>query len=137
MADYAEQSSKDGGRCFEVRELTEEIVGEFQGCGGDVVFEVGDGGCAGNGKHHAGAGEEPGERDLHGSGAEFSGDTVEEVVGLAILAEGSPGDEGDAEFFAVVEEVVPLAVGEAVAVLDGDDGDDFASALEVFEGDVG
>jgi hypothetical protein len=38
---------------------------------------------------------------------------------------------------AVVEEVIPLTVGEAIAVLDGDDGDDFAGALEVFERDVG
>ena len=40
-------------------------------------------------------------------------------------------------FFAVVQEVIPLAIGEAVAILNGDDGDDFASTLEVFEGDVG
>ncbi len=37
---------------------------------------------------------------------------------------------------AVVEQEVPFAVGEAVAVLDGDDGDDFAGALDVFQGDV-
>ena len=70
-------SAQHGGWGFEAGEFFEEIVGEFEGCGGDVLFDVGDGGCARNGEHHAGAGEKPGERDLHGSSVDFAGDAVE------------------------------------------------------------
>ena len=79
----------------------------------------------------------PCERDLHGTGAEFARDAVEQIVSLAVLPERSPGDESNAVLLAMLEKVVPFAIGEAVAVLDGDDGNDFAGALEVFEGDVG
>jgi hypothetical protein len=130
-------SAEDGGWGFEAGEFFEEMIREFEGGGGDVLLDVGGGRCAGDGEHDSGAGEKPGERDLHGRGLDFGGDAIEEIVGLSILAEGSPGDEGDAVFLAVIEEVVPFAVGKAVAVLDGDDGDDFTGALEVLESDVG
>src|SRR5579872_3114065 len=83
------------------------------------------------------AAEQPGQRNLQRRGVDLFRDAVEEFVRLAHLAERSPGNEGDAVLLAMVEEVVPLAVSEAVAVLYGDDGDDFAGALDVFEGDVG
>jgi hypothetical protein len=129
--------AEDGGWGFEAGEFFEEVVGEFEGCRSDVFFDVGDRGCAGDGEHDAGAREEPCEGYLHGCGVELAGDAIEEFMSLPILSERSPGYEGDTVLLAVVEEVVPLAVGKAVAVLDRDDGDDFAGALEVFEGDVG
>jgi len=129
--------AKDGGWGLEAGKFFEEAVGELEGCGGDVLFDVGDGGSAGDGEHYAGTGEEPRESHLHGGGFDFSGDASEQIVRLAILSQRGPGDKGDSVFFAVVEEIVPFAVGKAVSVLDGDDGDDLASALEVFESDVG
>ena len=52
-------------------------------------------------------------------------------------AERRPGDECDFVLIAEVEQEIPLAVGEAVAVLHGDDGNDLEGALQVLEGDVG
>lgn len=98
---------------------------------------MGDGGRAWNGQHNTGAGEKPGEGYLHGGDAESGGNAREKIVCLTVLTKRSPGDEGDAVFLAVIEDVVPFSVCEAVTVLNGDDGDDLAGALEVFEGDVG
>ena len=132
-----DELSEDGGWGGEAGEFLEGAVGEFESCGGDVLFNVGDGRRSGDGKGRFGASEEPGEGDLQGSGIEVVSDTVEDFVGLPILAERSPGNEGDRVLLAEVEKEVPFAVGKAVAVLHGDDGDDFEGALEVFEGDVG
>ena len=64
------------------------------------------------------------------------GCVLEDRVRLTILSKGRPGDEGDSVLLAVVKQVVPFAVSEAIAVLDRNDGDDFSCALKVFKGDV-
>ncbi len=56
---------------------------------------------------------------------------------LRALRHRAPGQEGDAVGLAVVEHEIPLAIGEAVAVLHADDGHDFLRALDVLERDVG
>ncbi len=48
-----------------------------------------------------------------------------------------PGDEGDAFARAVVEHFVPLAVGEVVAVLDGNDGEVAPGPLDLLDGHLG
>ena len=68
---------------------------------------------------------------------EFFRGPSKDIMSLPILAERRPRNEGDAVLLAVVEEVIPLAVSKAIAVLHRDDRDDFAGALEVFEGHVG
>ena len=76
-------------------------------------------------------------RATWGRGQELFGDLLHQSCGFACLAERRPGHEADVVLLTVIEEVIPLAVGEAVAVLHGDDGDDFAGALDVLERDVG
>ena len=48
-----------------------------------------------------------------------------------------PREKGDAMLLAILDHVIPLAVGEAIAILHRDDGDDFAAALDVLVGHVG
>ena len=79
---------------------------------------MGDLRCAWDGQHDGRAAEEPGEGDLEGRGLEFFSEFLDEVVrGGADLTQRRPGDEGDSVFLAVIEEEVPFAVGEAVAIL--------------------
>lgn len=101
--------------------------------GGDIFFEVLDGGCAGDGEGEFGAAEQPCERDLEGRGVELLGDASEDSMEVMSLAERRPGNESDGVSIAVVEEVVPLAVSIAVAILDGDDGCELSGAFEVVE----
>ena len=61
----------------------------------------------------------------------------EHVLRKPVLSERGPGDEGNAVLRAVIEEEVPLAIGEAIPILHGHDGDDLACALEVLKGHVG
>ena len=61
---------------------------------------------------------------------------IQDVVGLAVLPEWRPGDEGDAVLLAVVEQEIPFAIGKAIAILNRDDGDDFAGALQMFKGHI-
>jgi len=112
-------------------------VGQLESSSGDVFLEMLDGGSAGDREHDGGALEEPGEGDLFWSGVVGAGDLVEDFASCAARAEREPGNEGDGVLFAVVHDVVPFAVGEAVAILHGDDGNDAAGALDVFLRDVG
>ena len=109
--------AKNGWWCGERREFLENAVGQPEGCGGHVLFKVSDRRCAGNRQHNLGAREEPCESELKRLRAQFFCPPVEEVVSLPILSERRPGDESDTVLLAEVERGIPLAVGEAVAVL--------------------
>ena len=61
----------------------------------------------------------------------------ETFTGDAARTEWGPRDEHDPISLAIVDDVIPLAIGETVAVLDRCDGDDPASPFNVFLGDVG
>src|ERR1700740_326125 len=51
-------------------------------------------------------------------------------------AEWEPRNEGDSVLRAIVYDILPFAIGEAVAVLDGNDGNDFAGALHMLAGNI-
>ncbi len=55
------------------------------------------------------------------------------MIGLEQLAAGHriPGQEGDAALLAPVEGLLVAAVGERVAILHGDDGDDLLRLLDL------
>ena len=136
LAGSAGSAAEADGWVFNGGELSEGVVGQFEDGGGEVLFEVLHVGGSGDGEGRGRAAEEPGKRDLLGRGVQFAGDVFEHLVAVTGLAERSPGDESDAILVAVVEEVIPLAIGEAVAVLDGDNGGESAGAFQVIHGDV-
>ncbi len=112
---------------------------EVEAGGGDVFFEVLDAGSAGDGKDVGRTGEEPSKSDLRGSGFELSGDLGDGAIGASEFSsgEGEPGDEREIVFFAVVEDVFGAAIGEAVAILDADDGNAIAGVLNLLDGNFG
>jgi hypothetical protein len=106
------------------------------GCG-DVFFEVLDLRCAGNGEHDGRAMEEPRDRKLSRRGVvalgEFRQGLREGLIGLEELAGGDriPRQEGDTLLFAPGEGLLVAAVGEGVAVLHADDGDDLLRLFDL------
>jgi hypothetical protein len=124
------------GELGDAREALEFGVSQLESSSGDVFLEMLDGGSAGDREHDGGALEKPGEGDLFWRGVVGAGDLVEDFAGCAARSEREPGNEADGILFAVVHDVIPFAVGETIAVLDGDDGNDAAGALDVLLGDV-
>src|ERR1700678_751520 len=96
-----------------------------------------DRGGAGNGQHDRRTLQQPGQSNLHGSPLSCFCDAVENLAGHPAGAEREPWDEGDLIALAVVDDIIPFAVGETVAVLYGDDGHNLARALDVLLGDIG
>ena len=83
--------------------------------------------------------QEPGERDLSRSRVVGGGDAPDRVVPALRkrpLQEREPGDEGDPGLLARAQQVLVLAVGEVVAILDSCDRDDSARLFELREIDV-
>jgi len=105
--------------------------------GGDVLFEVLHLGRAGDGEHNGRALEEPGERELCGCGivarGELGQSLQEGMVGLEQLASGHgiPGQECDASLLAPGEGLFVAAVGERVAILNADDGNDLLRLFDL------
>src|SRR5256885_10085370 len=64
-------------------------------------------------------------------------DTGQNVVANSTSAQREPWNKCEAILFAVVDDVFPLAVEYAVAVLHGDNWRNFACPLNVLTGDVG
>ena len=80
--------------------------------------------------------QQPGQRELRNGGAMSRGDAAEGLRGRMVGLEhfsacvGIPGQETDAAAFAIVERFLMTPVGETVAILDSDDGDDFFRVLD-------
>ena len=111
-------------------------VGEGDVDGLHVLFEVFDGGGAGDGEDDRAAVQEPGEGELRGGGVVGLRELVEFAAGLRELAgrDREPGDEGDVVLGAVVEDGFALAIGDVVLVLNADDIDDLAGLFDFGDG---
>jgi len=112
---------------------------DLEGGGGDVFLEVRDAGGAGDGEHDGRAPEEPGEGELGWSDLQVRGGASEGAfrAGQLTGAERKPGNETDVGAFAEFEDAFGGAVGDAVAVLHGDDGNDFLRVLDLLDADFG
>ena len=58
------------------------------------------------------------------------------LIGFPVLAERSPRHEGNPMLLAVVQQIIPFAVGEAVAVLDSDNRNDLPRPLQMLQSNV-
>ena len=95
-------------------QLRELVLGQAERCGGDVLLEVGDGRRARDRKHHGGARQEPGQRDLERGRFVRVGDAAERALGVqAARREREPGDERDAVAVADLECRLGYAVADA------------------------
>ena len=63
-------------------------------------------------------------------------DFVENFTGDPASAKREPWNKHDSVALAIIDDVIPLAVGEAVTVLDRYDGNDLSGPLNVFLVDV-
>ena len=86
-------------------------------------------------QHRRRAREEPGESDVSSGGVAPLGDFGKR--GTAIAAERKVGNEHDPFASAVVDDIVVLALGEAVVVLHRGNGDDPTSPLDLLDTNVG
>ena len=64
-------------------------------------------------------------------------DSIEHFAGNFASSQWEPGNKDDFIAFTIVHHVVPFAVGKAITVLHGNDGNNFACALDMFLRDVG
>src|SRR5438477_12806586 len=90
-----------------------------------------------DGQHDRRSPQQPRECDLCGARIVSFCNPVQNFSRNFTGSEWEPGNEGDPVSLAIFDHVVPFTVCKAVAVLDGDDRSDFASALDVLLCDVG
>src|ERR1700751_5376428 len=81
--------------------------------------------------------EKPRQCNLERSRLQRLCSLVERIVSSPCLAQWSPWQKRNAVLFAVINDEIGFAIGEAVAILHGDDRNNFASALNVFTGHIG
>jgi hypothetical protein len=96
-----------------------------------------DRGSAWDGQHNGRPAQEPGQRYLRGASTVCFCDSIQHFAGNLASSQWEPGNKGDFIALAIVHYVVPFAVGKAVTVLHGNDGNNFACALDMFLRDVG
>src|SRR5207248_3002515 len=108
-------------------ELRDILRGEPQRRGRDVLLEVLDRAGAGNEEHRRRAREEPGERHLKWRRVVPGRHPLDRRAFDVPCAEWIPGQERETLQLASVDHRVRIAVGEAVAVLDRDHGNDLLS----------
>ena len=125
------------------------VVGDLKSTGGYVFFEVGDAAGTGDGEDDGAAMEEPCQRELtngrivpcrevrDGMVRFAAGGSVLRDAGSGAAAHGVPGEEGDGVLLAEVDGGFGGSVGEVVAVLDADDGDDLLGGFDLLPGDFG
>src|SRR5579864_6194137 len=90
-----------------------------------------------NRQHERRAFQKPREGDLLGTGAVYAGDLIEDFAGGPSASQGEPGNKSYSVALTIIQDVIPFTVGKTVAILDGDDRDDAARALDVLLGDIG
>src|SRR5579859_3666709 len=96
-----------------------------------------DGRRSGDGQDHFRTLEQPCQGDLQRSCIETGCNSLDSVMRLFRLTEWSPRKESDVVLLAVIDDEIGFAVGEAIAVLHGDDGHDPAGSLDVFASHIG
>ncbi len=65
------------------------------------------------------------------------GDSVKHFPGNFACSQREPGNKGNSIALAIIHHVVPFAIRKAIAVLHGNDWDNFARSLDVLLRDVG
>src|ERR1700674_3974299 len=96
-----------------------------------------DRGCPGNGQHDWRSLQEPCKCYLDGTRTVRLRDSVKHFPGNLACSQWEPGDKGNSITLTITHYVVPFAVGEAIAILHRDDGDNFARSLDVLLRHVG
>src|ERR1700675_2329092 len=96
-----------------------------------------DRGSPGDGQHHGRSIEEPRQRYLRGAGTLCFGDSVKHFAGNLACSQWIPRNKSNPVTLTIIHYVVPFAVRKAVAVLNRNDGDNFARSLDMLLGDVG
>src|SRR5580704_16166450 len=113
------------------------FVSQAQGSRRDVLLEMFDRGSPWDGQHNGGSMQQPGQRNLRWAGTVCPGDSVKHFAGNFTGSQREPGNKSNSIALTIVHYIVPFAVRKAIAVLHGDDGDDFARPLDVFLRNVG
>src|SRR5438445_572270 len=96
-----------------------------------------DRGSAWDGQHNRRSTQEPGQRYLRVASTVCFCDSIKHLAGNLASSQREPGNKGDFIALAIVHHVVPFAVGKAITVLHGNDGNNLACALDMFLRDVG
>src|SRR5712675_3448155 len=96
-----------------------------------------DGRSSGDRQHLGRSPQQPRYRYLHGCGLMRTRNSLQHVARNSTRPQREPGNKSNSVALAVIHHVVPLTVGEAVAILHRNDGDDFARSLNVLLRDVG
>src|SRR3982074_3403774 len=81
--------------------------------------------------------QEPRYCYLHRCGLVRTRNSLKQVAGNSTRPQREPGNKSNSVALAVIHHVVPFAVGEAVAILYRNDGDDLARSLDMLLRDVG
>ena len=84
-----------------------------------------------DGQHDGGSPQEPGQRYLRGACAVCLSNLVQHVASNFACPQGEPRNKGNPIALTIIHHVVPFAVGKAIAVLHGDDRENFARSLDV------
>src|SRR5438128_12435698 len=94
---------------------------------------------AGNWQHHRRAPQQPRERDLRRSGAVLLRDAREHAAAFSKFSglQRKPRNEADALPRTVLEDALPLPVGDVVSILNGDDSEEAPRALNLIDCDLG
>src|SRR5256885_11249914 len=94
-------------------------------------------GRSGNGQHDGRPLQKPGQGYLRAARTVRLRDLVQHFAGNPAGCEWEPGDKSNSITLTIVHYVVPLTVGEAIAVLHRHDGNNFAGSLDMLLRDVG
>src|SRR6266849_8299312 len=89
-----------------------------------------------DGQHSGRSPQEPSQRYLCGARLMRLRDSVQHVARNFASSQWEPRDKGNSVALTIIDYVVPFAVGKAIAVLHGDDRDDFACSLDVLLCDI-
>src|ERR1700688_1914634 len=81
--------------------------------------------------------QQPSERYLGGAHTVSLRDAAKHFSSNSACSQWEPWDKGDCIAFTISHHVVPFPVRKAIAVLHGDDRDDFARSLDVLLRNVG
>src|SRR5260370_27811427 len=88
-----------------------------------------DRGSSWDGQHDGGSPQDPGQRYLCRTRAVCLGNLVQYFARNFTCSQREPRNEGNSIALTIIHHVVPFAVREAIAVLHGDDRDNFARSL--------
>src|SRR5216684_83453 len=103
-----------------------------QGSGRDILLEMLDRGSPWDGQHDGGSPQEPRQRYLCRTRTVRLRNLAQHFASIFTCSQREPRNKRNSIALTIIDHVVPFAVGKAIAVLHGDNRDDFACSLDVF-----